>query len=64
MNDKEVKKNYLLKIKEFKENNFYYFEKNNPKISDAKYDALKKEILELEKKYSFLKSKYSPSKIL
>ena len=45
MNDKEVKKNYLLKIKELRENNYYYFEKNNPKISDAKYDLLKKEIL-------------------
>ncbi len=64
MNDKEVKKSYLLKIKEFRENNFYYFEKNKPRISDAKYDLLKKEILELEKKYDFLKSKYSPSKIL
>ena len=33
--------------------------KKYPKISDEKYDDLKKEILELEKKYNFLKIKWS-----
>ena len=42
--------------------NFLYFEKNKQKISDAEYDNLKKEIIDLEKKYPFLKSKNSPSK--
>ena len=37
------------------------FEKNEPRISDHNYDKLKKEILDLEKKYNFLYSKYSPS---
>ena len=36
--------------------------KNRPQISDAKFDALKKEILQLEKDYTFLKHKNSPSK--
>ena len=64
MNEEKIKKNYQLKIKELRQNNQLYFEKNSPAISDADYDKLKKEILNLEEKYNFLKSKYSPSKIL
>ena len=56
-----IKKEYLTKIKELKEHNQCYYEKSSPKISDAEYDKLKKEITEFEKKYSFLKSKSSPS---
>ncbi len=64
MNKEEIKKLYTKKIDQLKKNNYLYFEKNNPKISDADFDLLKKEILELEKKYNFLKSQDSPSKIL
>ena len=56
-----IKKNYLNKIKELKEHNQHYYEKSSPKISDADYDKLKLEITDLEKKYSFLTSKSSPS---
>ena len=56
-----IKKKYLNKIIELKEHNQYYFEKSSPKISDSEYDQLKQEIIELEKKYIFLKSKSSPS---
>jgi len=56
-----IKKNYLNKIKELKEHNQNYYEKSSPKISDAEYDKLKLNINDLEKKYSFLKSKNSPS---
>ena len=56
-----IKKKYLNKIMELKEHNQYYFEKSSPKISDSEYDQLKQEIIELEKKYIFLKSKSSPS---
>jgi DNA ligase (NAD+) len=61
MKKKEVKDLYINKIKKFKHNSFLYFEKNNPKISDAEFDILKKEILKLEKNYDFLKSEDSPS---
>ncbi len=61
MNKEKVKQLYSKKIQEFNKNNFLYFEKNSPKISDAEFDKLKVEILELEKKYKFLKSKDSPS---
>ncbi len=44
------------KIKMLKKHNKNYFEDDNPKISDAEYDSLKKEITDLENKYSFLKN--------
>ena len=56
-----IKKEYFIKIKELKEHNQHYYEKSNPKISDAEYDKLKQQIIDFEKKYSFLKSKSSPS---
>ena len=56
-----IKKDYLSKIKELNKHNQLYYEKSSPKISDAEYDKLKQEIIELEKKYSFLESKGSPS---
>ena len=62
MKKEEIIKLYKEKIKKFIYNNFLYFEKNKPQISDAKFDALKKEILQLEKDYTFLKHKNSPSK--
>ena len=61
MNKDQVKKIYESKIKELKKNNFLYYEKNNPKINDADFDKLKKDIIDLEKKYKFLNSKDSPS---
>ena len=56
-----IKKDYLSKIKELNKHNQLYYEKSSPKISDAEYDKLKQEIIELEKKNSFLESKSSPS---
>ena len=61
MNDKEINKNYLKKIKLIKKYNKLYYNKNSSIISDYEFDILKKEVLELEKKYSFLKNKSSPS---
>ncbi len=56
MKDKsKIIKNFRSKIGELKDHNKFYFSKDNPKITDAKYDELKKDIFELEKKYSFLK---------
>lgn len=56
-----IKKKYLSKIQQLKKHNQFYYEKSTPKISDKEFDILKKEILELEKKYDFLKNKESPS---
>jgi len=64
MNIKEVLKNYKKKIKLLKKYNLYYYEKSDPLISDQAYDKLKKEIILLEIKYNFLKSKDSPQKIV
>ena len=64
MKKEQIIELYKSKIKDYKKSNFLYFEKNQPKLSDAKFDDLKKEILNLEKKYKFLSSKDSPSKIL
>ena len=61
MSSKNVNKKYLDKIEEFQKHNKLYYDKNAPKISDEKFDILKKEILDLEKKHSFLKNKGSPS---
>ena len=61
MSSKNVNKKYLEKIEEFQKHNKLYYDKNNPSISDEKFDILKKEILELEKKHSLLKNKWSPS---
>ena len=60
--NKSIKQNYLKKIDEFKKHNKFYYENNSPIISDREFDLLREEILTLEKKYSFLKSNFSPSK--
>ena len=62
MSSSDIKKKYYFEINEIKKHNKFYFEKNTPKISDGEYDNLKKEIIELEKKYNFLNSQDSPSK--
>ena len=50
-------KKYFEKIKILKNYNNSYYDKSKPIVDDAIYDSLKNEIFELEKKYSFLKSK-------
>ena len=59
--NKEVQKIYKRKIKEFQKHNKLYYDKSTPAISDSKFDELKAEIVNLEKKYSFLASEKSPS---
>ena len=54
MGDKENKL-YKKKTLELKKHNKYYFLKSSPKISDAEYDKLKSEIIDLEKKNPELK---------
>jgi len=47
----DLKKKYLEKVKKLSKYDEFYFEKNNPLISDGEYDDLKNEILDLEKKF-------------
>jgi DNA ligase (NAD+) len=61
MNNDLIKKDYFEKIKLIQRYNEHYYDKDKPLISDQKFDILKKEIIDLEKKYSFLKSDKSPT---
>tara|TARA_S200000501_G_scaffold283911_1_gene268162 strand:+ start:464 stop:2494 length:2031 start_codon:yes stop_codon:yes gene_type:complete len=61
MNKGLIKKNYLKKINELNLYNKKYYNENVSAISDFRFDKLKKEIFDLEKKYKFLRNKNSPS---
>ena len=56
-----VKELYIKKIDQLKKFDKSYFEEDNPIVTDREYDHLKQEILELEKKFTFLKNKNSPT---
>ena len=62
MSNDKIKEEYLRKIKILQKHNKLYYEKSEPTISDKQYDILKKEILDLEKKFKYLNSELSPSK--
>ena len=64
MKESEIKKYYNKKISELRKHNKLYFDQSSPKISDKEYDEIKREILNLEKKYSYLTSNISPSNSL
>ena len=64
MDKKKIEQKYFKKIKLIKKFNKFYFDKNKPIVSDADYDEIKKEILQLENDYKFLKSIDSPSQII
>jgi len=64
MNKNKIKDSYKKKIKLLNSYNKFYYEKSLPKVTDEVYDKLKEEILLLEKKNSYLKSKSSPSQII
>ena len=61
MEKKQIEKIYIKKINQLNKYNKAYFQDDNPDISDQSYDTLKKEILDLEKKFAYLKNKNSPS---
>ena len=61
MIDKKVKIEYLKKINLIQLHNKNYYDKNKPLISDYEFDLLKKNVVDLENKYKFLKSKHSPT---
>ena len=62
MEKKLIRNEYEKKIKLLNYYNQKYFNENKSIISDSSYDKLKKEIISLEKNYSFLDHKYSPTK--
>ena len=62
MNKKKILSDYKNKIKSIIEYNKSYYDANKSLITDKEYDELKKDILILERNYSFLDSKNSPSK--
>ena len=62
MNDKEAEIEYLKKINLIQKYNKHYYDKDKPIISDQKFDLLKKDIIDLENRYKFLKSEHSPTK--
>ena len=57
MNNKDGEIEYLKKIELIKKYNKYYYDHNKPIVSDQKFDVLKKDIIELENKFKFSKSK-------
>ena len=59
MNKKKIIEFHNSKIKFLKKYNNLYYNKDAPEITDSEYDNLKKEILELENKYQFLKKNNS-----
>ena len=62
--NEEIKLLYKKKIKSLKKHNKLYFTNDSPEISDADYDNLKFELIELEKKYPFLKKIESVNEII
>ena len=55
MDEKKIIEQHKIKINNLKEFNNYYYNNDNPKISDQEYDALKTKILNLEKNSPFKK---------
>ena len=62
MDDKDVEIEYLKKIDLVQKYNKYYYDKDKPIVSDQIFDLLKKDIIDLENKYKFLKNEYSPTR--
>ena len=62
--NKNIKKLYLDKIDKLIKYNRAYFEKDNPIVTDEKFDKLKKELLEIARKNPSLKKIKNPEEIV
>ena len=62
MNKNLIKNNYKKKIDLYNYYNKKYYDENISEIPDSDFDQLKKDIIELEKQFKYLKSKKSPLK--
>ena len=58
---KKIKTDYENKIRIINKYNEYYYDKSSPLVADSEYDTLKKEILNLERKYKILANENSLS---
>jgi DNA ligase (NAD+) len=64
INNIKIVNQYKKLINSLLKHNELYFIKDRPQISDAEYDKIKKEAIELEKKYSYLKKFTSVNTII
>ena len=51
----KIIKDFKEKVKILKKNNDFYFNEDSPQVTDGEYDKFKKDLINLESKYSFLK---------
>jgi DNA ligase (NAD+) len=63
-NKSKIIQSYLKKINDLKKHNKLYFDNDAPQISDSEYDKIKKETIDLEKKYPYLKKQGSTEEIV
>ena len=61
MSKDSISKDYLAKIKLLQKYNKHYYNNDKPIVTDQEYDCLKKDIIDSEKKFDFLKDVNSPS---
>ena len=59
MASKSIKNKYLKDLIRLKSFDKFYYDKNKPKVSDAEYDELKKNVIYIEQKYPELKKNNS-----
>jgi DNA ligase (NAD+) len=64
VNEVKLLKLHQLKLKDLKKHNNLYYNDDRPIINDSEYDKIKKELLELETKFPFLKKIESVSNII
>jgi DNA ligase (NAD+) len=62
MNKKKISEEYQKKLEKLKKHNKAYYDKNTPLITDSKFDEIKRDIINFEKKYNFLIKQDSSSK--
>jgi DNA ligase (NAD+) len=63
-NKKKIINQHKNKLNNLIKHNKFYYINDDPQITDSQYDNIKKELLELEKNYPYLKKKKTVSKII